>query len=57
MKMGLMLIDDLDRLSIKPRDSAHILKNRFYIGEFRAVRSIFTPDSCSDSDAERAEKP
>jgi hypothetical protein len=57
MKMGLMLIDDLDRLSIKPRDSAHILKNRFYIGEFWAVRSIFTPDICSDSDAERAEKP
>jgi hypothetical protein len=57
MKMGLMLIDDLDRLSIKPRDSAHILKNRFYSGEFWAVRSIFTPDICSDSDAERAEKP
>ena len=43
MKMGLMLIDDLDRLSIKTRDSARILKNRFYIGEFRPVRSIFTP--------------
>jgi Resolvase, N terminal domain/Recombinase len=38
-----MLIDDLDRLGIKPRDSkfgrfvmgplAHILKNRFYVGE------------------------
>lgn len=55
--MGLMLIDDLDRLSIKPRDSAHILKNRFYSGEFWAERSIFTPDICSDSDAERAEKP
>jgi hypothetical protein len=57
MKMGLMLIDDLDRLSIEPRDSARTLKNRFYIGEFWAVRSIFTPDICSDSDAERAEKP
>ena len=55
--MGLMLIDDLDRLSIKPRDSARILKNRFYIGEFWAVRSIFTPDICSHYDAERAEKP
>ena len=55
--MGLMRIGDLDRLSIKPRDSAHILKNRFYSGEFWAVRSIFTPDICSDSDAERAEKP
>jgi hypothetical protein len=64
MKMRLMLIDDLDRLGIEPRDSAYpeepllyFLKNRFYIGEFWAVRSIFTPDICSDSDAERAEKP
>jgi hypothetical protein len=57
MKISLMPIDDLDRLSIKPRDSARTLKNRFYIGEFWAVRSIFTPDFCSDSDAERAEKP
>jgi hypothetical protein len=57
MKMGRMLIGDLGRLSIEPRDSAHILKNRFYSGEFWAVRSIFTPDICSDSDAERAEKP
>lgn len=55
--MGLLLIDDLGRLSIKPRDSARILKNRFYIGEFRVGRSIVTPDICSDSDAERAEKP
>ena len=45
MKMGRMLIDDLDHLSIKPRDSARILKNRFYIGEFWAVRSIFTSTS------------
>ena len=57
MKMGFMPIDDLDCLSIKSGDSAHILKNRFYIGEFWAARSIFTPDICSDSDAERAEKP
>ena len=57
MKMGLMLIDDLDHLSIEPRDSARTLRNRFYIGEFWAVRFIFTPDICSDSDAERAEKP
>ena len=55
--MGLRRIDDLDRLSIEPRDSARILKNRFYIGEFWTVRSIFTPDICSDSDAERAKKP
>ena len=54
--MGLMPIDDLGRLG-KPRDSARTLKNRFHIGEFWAVRSIFTPDICSDSDAERAKKP